>query len=74
MVRMSEVINIGEGLNVEVIRASKPFYLNLWFWFLIIIFLFLLILIIYVKRRRKKNEKENIVSDTINPSDNAVSQ
>jgi cytochrome c biogenesis factor len=70
---MSEVINIGEGLNIEVIRASKPFYLNLWFWVLIIIFLFLLILIIYIKRRRK-NEKENIGSDTINPSGNAVSQ
>jgi cytochrome c biogenesis factor len=73
MVRMSEVINIGEGLNIEVIKASKPFYLNLWFWVLIITFLFLLILIIYIKRRRK-NEKENIVNNTINPSGNAVSQ
>jgi heme/copper-type cytochrome/quinol oxidase subunit 2 len=56
---MQEGMRIGESVGVEVIRASKPFYLNFWFWFITIMLLFGLVLIILIKKRRSKNEKED---------------
>jgi hypothetical protein len=51
---MQEGMRIGESVGVEVIRASKPFYLNFWFWFITIMLLFGLVLIILIKKRRSK--------------------
>jgi cytochrome c biogenesis factor len=55
---MQEGMRIGESVGVEVIRASKPFYLNFWFWFITIMLLFGLVLIILIKKRRRSKEDE----------------